>query len=43
VATGDIEKIIGYLYRHCICGQHHEPGEQCPVAAMEPVEVTSGQ
>lgn len=43
VATGDIEEIIGYLYRHCICGQQHEPGEHCPVAAMEPVEVTGRQ
>lgn len=43
VATGDLEEIIGYLYRHCIRGQHHEPGEHCPVAAVESVEVTSRQ
>lgn len=40
VATGDLEEIIGYLYHHCICGHLHEPGERCPVAASEPVEVT---
>ena len=42
VATGDIEEIIGYLYRHCICGHEHEPGECCPVAARELVEGESG-
>jgi predicted GH43/DUF377 family glycosyl hydrolase len=40
VATGDLEEIIGHLYRHCICGNPHEPGERCPVAASEPVEMT---
>jgi hypothetical protein len=40
VATGDIEEIIDYLYRHCICGNLHEPGECCPVAAREYVDVT---
>lgn len=37
VATGDLEEIIAYLYRHCICGNDHAPGECCPVAAKEPV------
>ena len=40
VATGDLEEIIGHLYRHCICGNPHEPGERCPVTASEPVEMT---
>jgi hypothetical protein len=40
VATGDIEEIIGYLYRHRICRNLHEPGECCPVAAKEDVDVT---
>lgn len=40
VATGDIEEIISYLHRHCICGTHHDLGECCPVAMKEPVEVT---
>ena len=43
VATGDLEEIIGYLYHHCICGNLHEPGECCPVAALEPVEVTGNR
>jgi predicted GH43/DUF377 family glycosyl hydrolase len=30
VATGDLEEIIGFLYRHCICGCHHKLGERCP-------------
>lgn len=40
VATGDIEEIVGYLHRHCICGSQHEPGECCSVAMGEPFEVT---
>jgi predicted GH43/DUF377 family glycosyl hydrolase len=40
VATGDIDEIIGYLYRHCVCGNLHETGECCPVAAREYVDVT---
>lgn len=39
VATGDVEDIIGYLHRHCICGKQHEPGECCPSAMGEPVEL----
>ena len=41
VATGDIEEIVGYLHRHCICGSQHEPGECCPVAMKGPFDVTS--
>lgn len=41
VATADLEEVIGYLYRHCICGTQHEPGDCCPIAAREPVEVQS--
>ncbi len=37
VATGDLEEIIGYLHRHCICGNRHGLGECCTVAAREPM------
>ncbi len=40
-ATANLDEIIGYLYRHCICGKIHTPGDCCPVAAQEPGEVTS--
>lgn len=40
VATGDLEEIMGYLYHHCVCGQLHEPGDRCDVAASGPVDVT---
>lgn len=36
VATGDVEDVIGYLYRHCICGKQHKPGDCCTVAMKEP-------
>jgi hypothetical protein len=32
--------MINYLYRHCICGNPHEPGECCPIAAREHVDAT---
>jgi predicted GH43/DUF377 family glycosyl hydrolase len=35
VATADLEQVIAYLHRHCICGNLHERGERCPVAAMQ--------
>ena len=37
VATGDLEEIISYLHRHCICGNCHALGERCTVAAREPM------
>jgi predicted GH43/DUF377 family glycosyl hydrolase len=40
VATADLEELIGYLYRHCICGSIHELGDCCPVAGAEPVDMT---
>ena len=40
LATADVEELIAYLYRHCVCGNIHVPGECCPIAASEPVEVT---
>jgi predicted GH43/DUF377 family glycosyl hydrolase len=40
VATGDLNEITSYLFRHCICGESHAPGDRCPVAAQEPVEIT---
>jgi hypothetical protein len=40
VATGDLNEIISYLFRHCICGESHAPGDCCPVAAQEPVEIS---
>jgi len=40
-ATANLNEIIDYLYRHCICGKIHTPGDCCPVAAQEPVEVAS--
>lgn len=43
VATGDLEEIVTYLYRHCVCGHPHQPGECCPVAASEPVEITGNR
>lgn len=36
VATGNLNQIVEYLYRHCICGKSHAPGDICPVAAQEP-------
>jgi predicted GH43/DUF377 family glycosyl hydrolase len=35
VATADLEQIITYLHRHCVCGNPHQPGERCPIAAMQ--------
>jgi len=43
VATGDIEEMISYLYRHCICGNLHEPGECCPIAAREHIDITGNR
>jgi predicted GH43/DUF377 family glycosyl hydrolase len=40
-ATANLDEIIGYLYRHCICGNIHTPGDCCPVAAQEPIEATN--
>ena len=37
VASGDLEEIVGYLHRHCICGKSHELGECCSVAPREPI------
>lgn len=41
VATADVEQLIHYLYRHCICGERHKVGTACPIAAAEPKDVTN--
>ncbi len=36
IATGNLEQIIGYLHRHCICGETHALGECCDAARRDP-------
>lgn len=38
VATAQLDELIAYLYRHCICGNTHSPGDQCPKATNIPVD-----
>ena len=40
VATTHLDRLINYLYKHCICGEIHQPGECCPQASREPVEIS---
>lgn len=43
VATANVERLVHFLYRHCICGKRHKLGTRCPIAAAEPVDVTNGR
>ncbi|MDH3687907.1 MAG: glycosidase [Gammaproteobacteria bacterium] len=36
VASARLDRLIKYLYRHCICGRIHKVGYRCPVAGKEP-------
>ncbi|MGI9302255.1 MAG: hypothetical protein ACR2RB_06045, partial [Gammaproteobacteria bacterium] len=37
-ATVRLDELIPYLYRHCVCGNVHSPGDHCPVANKIPVD-----
>jgi predicted GH43/DUF377 family glycosyl hydrolase len=40
VATADLDSLITYLHRHCICGCEHTIGDRCEVAGSEPVDIS---
>ena len=41
VATADLDRLIDYLHRHCICGSVHPIGYSCDVAASAPIDLSN--
>jgi predicted GH43/DUF377 family glycosyl hydrolase len=39
VATADLETLIAYLHRHCICGGEHAIGDRCKVSGSESFDI----
>lgn len=35
VATTQLDRLLAFLHRHCVCGTRHRSGEACPALASE--------